>query len=170
LTVVVLQATVFFDGMRRHFERRLEEVSNELNYINRCWSSSLVESFRLRGERSRYKSDAWYYWQRVKRSEELESRFKHEAEAAAQAVRAREAEVEELKARCAQLEEDKRTVEIKYAGLGETCTEMNIRLAGLEAEVLSERELRVRSQHELAKETVEKDRLAVQLVESQGSR
>jgi len=170
LTVVVLQATVFFAGMRRYFERRLEEVSNELNYANRCWSSSLVESFRLRGERSRYKSDARYYCQRAKRSEELESRFKREAEAAVHAVQARDAEVEELKARYAQLEEDKRTVEIKYAGLGETCTDLRTRIAGLEAEVSSERELRVRSQHELAKETVEKDRLAGQLTETQGSR
>ena len=136
---MLLQATVFFDGMRKYYERRLEEVSNELNYVNRCWSSSMVESFRLRGERSRYKSDTRYYWQRAKRSEELESRFKREAEAAAHAVRAREAEVEELKARYAQLEEDKRTVEIKYAGLGETCTELSTRIAGLEAKVLSER-------------------------------
>ena len=96
----------------------------------------------------------------------LESRFKRKAEAAMHAVRAREAEVEELRARCAQLEEDKRTGEIKVAGLGEKCMDLNARIAGLEAEVSSEHQLRVRSQHELAKETVEKDRLAVQLVES----
>ena len=163
---MVLQATVFFDGMRRYFERRLEEVSNKLNYVNCCWSSSLVESFRLRNERTRYKSDARYYWQRAKRSEELESRFKREAEAAAHAVRAREAEVEELKARCAQLEEDKRTVEIKYTSFREMCTDLSTRITGLEAEVSSERELRMRSQHELVKETVEKDRLVGQLAES----
>ena len=70
-----LQATVFFDGMRRFYEQELEEVNSESNFAYESWSSSLVTCFRLWDEWDKKHSDAKYYFQRVKRSEELESRF-----------------------------------------------------------------------------------------------
>ena len=32
---VLLQATVFFDGMRKYYERQFEEVSSQLNFAYR---------------------------------------------------------------------------------------------------------------------------------------
>ena len=53
------------------------------------------------------------------------------------------AELKQLKSRCDKLEEDKRTVEIKNAGLEEVVSTLNSRVDGLEAELSSERELQV---------------------------
>ena len=55
------------------------------------------------------------------------------------------AELEQLKSRCDKLEEDKRTVEIKNAGLGEAVSTLSSRVDGLQAELSSERELHVAS-------------------------
>ena len=69
--------TVFFDGMCEFYEYELEEVRDELKFAYKSWSSSLVECWRLRDERDKKRTDCKYYFQRAKRSEELESRFKH---------------------------------------------------------------------------------------------
>ena len=79
------------------------------------------------------------------------------------------AELEQLKSWCDKLKEDKRMVEIKNAGLGEAVSTLNLRVSGFEVELSSERELRVASQLELAKETAEKGRLACQVDELQGN-
>ena len=85
---------VLFDGMRTFYEQDLEELNRERNFAYESWSSSLVTCFRLRDERDQKHSDAKYYFQRAKRSEELESRFKWEADASARAVDSLKAEVE----------------------------------------------------------------------------
>ena len=69
-------------------------------------------------------------------------------------------ELKQLKSWCDKLEEDKRMVEIKNAGLEEAVSALYSRFDGLEAELSSERELRVASQLELARETAEKGQLA----------
>ena len=69
-------------------------------------------------------------------------------------------ELELLKAHCGKLEEDKRTVEIKNAGLGDAISTLNARVNGLEAELSSEKELRVAAQLKLAREAAEKGQLA----------
>ena len=55
------------------------------------------------------------------------------------------AELEQLKSQCDKLEEDKRTVKIKNVGLGKAVSTLNSRVSGLEAELSSERKLRVAS-------------------------
>ena len=72
--------------MRDFYEQELKEVIEELNFSYKSWSSSMVTSWRLRDERDKYHSDAKYYFQKAKRSEELKSRFKHEVDVAARAV------------------------------------------------------------------------------------
>ena len=133
------------DGMGEFYEHELEEVRTELKFTYKSWSSSLVECWRLRDERDKNCTDSKYYFQRTKRSEELESRFKREVEASAHVVNSMKAELEQLKARCDELEEDKRTVEVKNAGLGEAISTLNSRVVGLEAEVSFKSELRVGS-------------------------
>ena len=80
-------------------------------------------------------------FQRAQRSEELEERFRREAEASSRAVDSIKSELKLLKAHCGKLEEDKRTVEIKNAGLGDAICTLNARVNGLEAELSSEKEL-----------------------------
>ena len=161
---------VLFDGMRTFYEQDLEELNRERNFAYESWSSSLVTCFRLHDEQDQKHSNSKYYFQRVKRSEELKSRFKREADVSAHSVDSLNAEVEQLKARFSQVEEDKRTMEIKNAGLGEACTTLSACVAGLEAEVSSECELRVKSQHELVQESIEKGQLAREVVELRENR
>ena len=87
----------------------------------------------------------------------MESCFKQEAKAAAYATDPIKAKLEMLKEHYTRLEVDKRTVKIKNASLEERCTSLGAKVAELEAELSSERELREKSQHELAKESMEKD-------------
>ena len=119
------------DGMHKFYERELNEVREELRFVYKKWSSSLVDCWRLRDERDKYRADSTYYFQRAKRSEELEARFKREAKASSRAVSSMKGELEQLKSHYDQLEEDKRTVEIKNAGLGDTVSTLHSRVDGL---------------------------------------
>ena len=74
-----------------------------------------------------------------------------------------------MKSRCDQLEEDKRTVEIKNAGLGDAISTLHSRVDGLQFELSLERELRSATQLELARELAEKGCLAHQVEELQGN-
>ena len=60
-------------------------------------------------------------------------------------------------------------MEIKNAGLGEAVSALNSRVDGLQAKLSSERELRVASQLELAREMAKKGRLAQQVEGLQGN-
>ena len=65
----------------------------------------------------------------------MESPFNQEAEATARAVDPVKVELEVLKEHCSKLEVDKRTLEIKNAGLEERCTSLSAKVTELEAEL-----------------------------------
>ena len=50
------------DGMRKFYERELEEVGTELHFAYKKWSSSLVECWRLQDGRDKYRTDSNYYF------------------------------------------------------------------------------------------------------------
>ena len=117
--------------MRKFYQCELQEVQEELHFAYKKWSSSLVDCWRLQDEWDKYRADSSYYFQRAKRREELEARFKREAEASSRAVSSIKVELKQLKARCDKLEEDKRTMEIKNVGLKGAISSLNLRVDGL---------------------------------------
>lgn len=132
--------------MQQLYELQLREVTEELNFFYDSLSKSLVESQRLRNDKHKLESNCDDLFQRARRSEELESHFEKEVDAAHKDAESSRTKLGELKQQLKKLEEDKCTIGIKYVGLKSKNIELSREVENLKTKLASEKELCVQLQ------------------------